>query len=367
MGYLVAIVIVSLGLIKKSSKIVTALMAFYCWALVALNTYTADFASYEEMYRCSFETRYSLHEPGYMLLCKIMLYMGLDYRQFRMVIALLMVILIVSGMRSCTKNVNFALSLLIIFPFASWISGLRFAMSAAITIYGSRFLFMTGKNATLKYIGIIILATTFHYSALFYLIFLLTKQKKIGFDFMSYLVLIAFISTIFFARVGMLYKLGSMLTKSEKVLQWLEFRGNISPLYILMIMLYICVIFILTRALIIAKVRESKGYVTGKYCLSSANIDKVRKIALLSILSFAGALFNGVVFLRLSMTAIPLYYTVIGEMLVLTPFDSFATKREQILWKIIMPIFCLCVTLFVFGYWIGGKTLQVYQNNLLFF
>lgn len=366
MGYIVAAFIIFLGFTKKTSKIATGVMAIYYWALIALNTYTADFAAYEEMYLCSFDQRYALHEPGYMLLCKIMLRLGLNYRQFRMIIALLIVGLIVSGLRKYTKNVNFALSLFLIFPFASWASGLRFASSAAIAIYGSRFLFMDRKHATIKYILVIIIAATFHYSALFYLSFLFTKQKKIGFDFLGCIILIGFVLSIAFAKAGIFYKVGSMLTKSQKVLQWLEFRGNISSLYILMAMLYVCMIFILSRALSIVAVREKKGEIQDKYWLSALNINKVRKIALLSMISFAGAIFNGVVFLRLTMTAIPLYYAAIGEMLVLSPVDSFSAKREQLFWKISIPVFCFCVTIFVFGYWIGGDVLQIYQNNLLF-
>lgn len=366
MGYLVCIGIVFMGFFFKKSKIVTAIMAIYLWSLIALNTYTADFAAYEEMYLCAFEPRYALHEPGYMLLCKIMLSIGFSYRQFRIFIGFLVVFLVIKGLKKCSPYINIALSLLIIFPFEGWVSGLRNTMCLSIVIYICHYLLSEQKGASTKYIFGVIISTLFHYSGMFYLLLLFAKIKRISISLMGGIVMIISAIAFWLFKSGVLYLLASQVTKSQKVLQWLNYQGNFSFLYLATMMIYLCMIFIQYRMLMIVNQRKTYFSNQSEMHLTSEKIKKIIKIAIISMLGFVGGFLRGVVFLRLVIALLPLSYLVFSDVLSVKCNEPYNIKKELIFWEVVIFLMCSFTLLLVFGYWIGGDMIRVYKNNLLF-
>lgn len=365
MGYLVCTSVVFMGFLLKKSKVVTAIMAMYLWSIIALNTYTADFAAYEEMYLCAFEPRYALHEPGYMFLCKIALLLGLTYRQFRMFLGVLIVFLVVKGLKKCSSYINSALSLLLIFPFESWASGLRNTMCLCIIIYICHYLLSNQKGASVKYICGVIVATSFHYSGLFYLLLLFVKIKRISIGLMSGIIMVISAVTFWLFKSGILYWIALRVTQSEKVLQWLNYQGNFSILYLATMMIYLCMIFIQYRMFMIVKQREEFLLKQSQIRLTSDNVKTIIKIAIISMLGFVGGFLRGVVFLRLVVALLPISYLVFSDVWSEKNNESQRTKKELIFWKLIICLICSFTMLLVFGYWIGGNMIQVYQNNLL--
>ena len=365
MGYLVAALMVLLGLFRKKSKLLTYLYGVYFWALIALNTFTADYGTYKEMYLCCFEPRYAFHEPGYMTICRICLRLGLSYIQFRMVISAIIVILIIKGLRYYTESINYALAIYLMFPFVGLVSGLRNATSTAILIYAFHFLFQDGTKALKKYILSVAVAMLFHYCAVFYFVFIFVRYRRIKIIETMACVIVSIFAIIELAKEGVLYRIINLFTNSEKVLNWFVLALHISPIYILTFIWFIILLWMLYRARMIMSLRQRAGIEINKFQKSN-DILKVAKMVTLSLLAYSGAIFRGVVFLRLLLSQLPICYAIIGSVFVAKSSDLPEIQKECRLVEFLFPIWVVCVALFVFGYWIGGSFLQVYQNNLLF-
>lgn len=364
-GYFAAIIVIGLGLKYKKSKIITRLMCFYSWALIGLNTYTADFASYEEMYVCSFEPRYSGHEPAYMALCKLCLSIGMSYRIFRMVVAAVIVFLTYKGLSYYTKRINYALALYLIFPFVGSASGLRNSFSVAIMLVVSRYLFDKRKKAAIKYILGVLVAMSFHYSSVFYFTFLIVRHNRAKNLTLIAEVLTGIIGFLVVSGTGFMYQIVSIFTTRTKILSWFHYSLYISKLYYVVFILFFGLLFLLYRAKCISFHREAIGIKT-EGTIKSTDISIVSKIITVSLIAFAGAISYGVVFLRLITTMIPIGYAVCSNVFITYAKERCDIQKECTYFRVLIPIICFCVALFVYGYWIGGDFFGIYKNNLLF-
>lgn len=370
MGYLLAIGLITLGLCNKKAKWVTVLLIIYMWVLISLNTTSADYLNYQEMFEHCFDPAYALHEPGYMLLCKICKFLGMSFRGFRMVVATVVIFFTFKGLSYYSKNINYVLALYLIFPFVGAVSGLRSGVCMSIVLYAMRYLFSTRKHACMKYIIWIMIAVTFHYSALFYLLYLFARNKKVLWECWLAIAMVVIPSGILLAQKGIFYQIADLLTDSDKVLFWFDNANvNFSPLYTVSMMLMLAYMFLFLRAKhLIAKTSlelQNEGIFTSK-----ENIDIMIKVEILTSFAFTGAIFSGVVFLRLLLTAIPLYYAVhacvfLSNTKINDPSDLFDHGEKRV-WRILLPIFALIIHAFVYVYWIGGAQYSAYQNNLLF-
>lgn len=361
-GYVIVIILIALGIWKKQSRVVTWLFAFFMWAILALNIGSADYAIYEIMYLNCFAPDFSLHEPGYMLLCKLFFVLGFSFRQFRMVISVFISLMTVKSMSYYTKNINFALALYILFPFCSAASGIRGAFAGAIVLFAIHFLFQNGKRSVIKYIITILIATLFHYTSVFYLIFLIAKIKKINVFVLFGCVAAAVPLGILLAQFNVLYTVASWFTSSTKILNWLAPSPELcfSKLYAASFLLAAYIIFLMYRSQMFLKDGE-KIQLLGK-----DDILLMTKLFILCLLSFAGAIFKSVVFLRLLIGLCPLYFAVLSQSLAPLETDTLMVKKEKAFWRFTLPCFCFVVLLFVFGFWIGGDAIQNYKNNLLY-
>lgn len=360
MGYIVAFFFILLGIYKQDSKKVTVAMAVYFCILIGLNEASADYWLYKAMYNNCFDPIFASHEPAYLLLCKLFYSLGVSFVAFRLLIGLLIAYLICKTARFFTKNVNLVLALLLIFPFCSSASGLRNSISSAIIFYAVHFLFEK-KNCYLpKYFLLVLVATLFHYNSVFFLILPIATIRKIKFpallagtvSFIPVLVLVA--------KTNLPYKLLSQITSSEKVLNWFQFSFFFGNIYIFAFALALVVIFLL--------------YYTGKFlpdhaepgCLSRDDAIVAAKIGVLSLLSFSGAIFKSVVFLRYLIALMPLYYAFLSETLQRKSEDTPNIAKIKRILQISLPLFCGFLLWFVFGFWIGGNAIQNFQKNLLF-
>lgn len=357
MGYLIAAIIVFLGCYRQNSKVVTYIIAFYIWSLIAFNVGTTDYYAFEEMFYCAFEPRYSMHEPGFLFLCQIMNHAGFTFLQFRMVIAGVIVFLILEGMRPFTKQMNYALALFLIFPLGGMVSRLRYAMGAAVIIFGMKYIFFDIRFATFKYILCVTFAVLFHYSAVIYLLFLLAKGRKIQLPVFVILITSIFAGTIFFLKSGVAYKITKQIIDSSKVLNWLQpekFGYYISPLYIISLVLFSSLIFLL--------------YLCHGIFGNRKNINKIVmiKIELLSIVGILLSIISSVVFMRITVTTLPVAYAILSEGFVVGHSEEPRIQNQNRMMKLIMPAMALMTALFAYGYWISESFLKIYQDNMIF-
>lgn len=365
MGYFIVVAIVFLGFVRQRSHCVTLLMELYMWGLIAFNVGTTDFYAFEEMYHNAFEPRYARHEPGFLLLCKIMNRMGCSYLHFRMVIGFIVVILIVSGLKYFSKHINYALALYIIFPFPCMVAGLRFSVGSAIVIYGMRYLFTSEKRAAFKYILLVMLATLFHYSMLFFLIFIAAKFIHGNMLKFVALVPIVTIGLTWFLRSGWAYRFADIILNSEKAKTWLnpnDFRNHFSVFYGIYLMFLIGIVIALYISL---PVIGNHKKLFGTTLVSEENVRRMMRIEILAMLGIVLSYLSEVVFMRVVFVSLPVVYTFLSEGYA----DYFNLPVQlQVQSRVVkcMMFIYVMAALFIFGYWINTDFLKVYQTNMIF-
>lgn len=366
MGYLVAAVVIFLGCYKQNSKIVTYIIAFYMWSLIAFNIGTSDYYAFEEMFYYAFEARYANHEPGFLFLCQVMNRSGFTFLQFRMVIAGIIVFLFLEGMRPFTRHLNYALALFLIFPFGGTVSGLRHSMAVSIIVFFIRYIFIEKKSEVLKYILGVMLATLFHYSAIIYLLFLLARGKRLILPGFAVLTTFIFTGIIFFFKTGVAYGLIRQVINSPKVLNWLKpenFSYRTSPLYIVSLMLFcgvMCLLY-LCRSMF-----TNQKEVLVPQISSSESVNIMIKIEMLSTISVALSILSSVVFMRIAVTVLPVVYAILSEGFEAHRARTLRVQNQNRMIKIVMPMLAFVTALFAYGYWISTSFLTVYQNNMIF-
>lgn len=214
-----------LGLIKRKSRVITLAFIVIMWIVMGLNTDTPDYSTYETLYYDSNESYVASLEIGYVLFCRICLGAGLTFQQFRMVYTCVYLILLISILKYYTRNINYVLVLVFVYPFIAGVSGLRATMAAIIAFYSTRYLFDQSKKGPLKYVIGILLSMTFHYMTGFFLIFLFARTTFIQ-DKRKMILMYLSVFTIITMYSNIIYNIASIITSNEKILGWLDMSAS---------------------------------------------------------------------------------------------------------------------------------------------
>ena len=185
---------------------------------MGLNIKTPDYNNYEAMYKYCDSAQYSYVEIGFRSFCIICNKAGLSFQQFRMVFAALYLAITLNTIQFFTKRRNYVLALFFIWPFIGFVSGMRFAMAAAIACGSVRWLTEGSKRGTAKYIIGIIVAAMFHYSAFFYLVFIFKRRKNTTKKKMLLVGFIILTSALIYSPLPL--KIFQEILKNEKLLKW---------------------------------------------------------------------------------------------------------------------------------------------------
>lgn len=188
MTLILSIVILSICLLKKKSKVVFFLAGIWLWILTAFSSGLADESIYVDRYN-DYNTFYGLTEPGFTLIMKLFNAMGFHFETYKMIVFAVELVLILSTIERLSDNKNFVIAMYIIFPLCMDATQMRFTLGLSITIFGSRFLF--NDEATkhkvpgdIKYAICVIVASMFHFvNILFFLLLIakhISKKKVIG-------------------------------------------------------------------------------------------------------------------------------------------------------------------------------------------
>lgn len=293
MAYGIPILLAVACLSFPRSRVVTAAWMAYAFILVGLNTHTPDFYNYLQMYQLAGMVAYSEIEPGYRLLCIVLHSAGVSFQVFRMIIAVCYIFLTYKAVAYYTSNVNYALGLLLIFPLLPYISGLRFTLASAIVCFGIRYLSGNHRKGKLKYAACIAIAAMFHYSVLFYLVFLLIRidsyQTLDGIVKPKRQVNLIVVVTIAICISALLYTpipiwAISLVTDNSRFYQWLDLHSTvISHLnFVGVAANVICqagtvvLLWLNTQAC-----RRSVKILGAKQMLSESHIDRIRAVQLI--------------------------------------------------------------------------------------
>lgn len=165
---------------KNRFNFAYSLMLLIMWIFFGWNTSNADFLNYKHIYDIiNYSGGYSGVEFGFEFVMKLSNYLGLSYYSFLKVYSLLGLLFITSSIKKYSNNSTLVLFLYLVYPYLLDVVQIRNFMAMAIMVYGIRFLVSRDKKSSILYIISIMVASSFHYSALFYLVFLLVRIKKV--------------------------------------------------------------------------------------------------------------------------------------------------------------------------------------------
>ncbi len=220
MGLIIYGILCLLGFLRRKSKILTFAMLSIMWIIYSLNTYTGDYYNYEHVYN-SILNGYLFHEfePLYTILMIIFRSLGFSFTQFRMVLGTIFIILLYKTIKCYTDSVPFVLSIYMVFPFLFFVSVLRAGIASLIIAYSIKYLIKPDRRSTLKFIILIFLAATIHFTSLFYLSLLLARKGKLKRrKLMVIFILLAVLCVLYYSDT--FYYIGQMVTDNYRLIKW---------------------------------------------------------------------------------------------------------------------------------------------------
>lgn len=340
MSYLFSTVSLLLSFIKKQSKITMIFMFILMWILFGFNTGNADYMTYEFIYKGF----YPNHEFGFMALVKFFNMLGFSYQHFLITISFIGLFFLIKVINKYTKNINYVLALYFIFPFMLDVVQVRNFLTMVLIICGIDFLISKEKFSTIKYIGFVILASSIHYSSLFYLVLLVVKflstRQLLIFPFLS-------LALVALAYTNILPFIINSMIDNTKILFWFQDRSKFGFLISAFIQIT-GFIFIY-----IAYKKSFKFYKKNKVSLVNS-IDMINfyeiilKINLVLFLIYPLYIFN-MTFFRLYRNLLILNYIAISNIIQFAfnnKFERFVYQLCFIVYIILLMTYFICFSAF---------------------
>ncbi|MDC6166171.1 EpsG family protein [Paucibacter sp. XJ19-41] len=117
-------------------------------------------------------------ELGYQSLARIASQLGLEYGAFHFVLSGAALLLICKAVMDLTDRPALGLLAYLFFPFFWDVTQVRNFYAMAIVIYGMKYLLVEERKSNLKYAVTILIASTFHVTSVFYLLFLAARTQN---------------------------------------------------------------------------------------------------------------------------------------------------------------------------------------------
>ena len=149
------------------------------WILFAFNTDNADYQNYANAFKnVGYGLENNYFETGFLFLTRLAILVGLNYPAFLAMIATISLLLVASSVFYLTNNRSFVWLLYTIYPFVFDVVQYRNFLAFSIVFFALRFLVDENKKSLLKFVLLVIIATTIHSSSIIYFAFLLVKVKS---------------------------------------------------------------------------------------------------------------------------------------------------------------------------------------------
>ena len=239
-----------LSLLKPKSNAIFNLILIYMWIFYAFNTYSGDYISYEYVYSLIQDdlSWFGHFEPLFSLMMTLCIMFGLPFAGFQIILATFYVIMVKKNIQYYTDYWAVTASMFMLFPFMWAASVLRAGVAGTIVIWGFKYLFAEEKNAVAKYVVWIIVATMFHTSSIFFLVFIFARKNKTNSLFVTTCLAGAIVGVAY--RLGVIYWIFSQFTSNYKVLQWLNISQSTMSLKGIAaeLIMLLCVIFVSSMA-----------------------------------------------------------------------------------------------------------------------
>ena len=173
------ILAILIGVKWGKAKLSIVVMLLLIFMFFAFEDGPVDHKAYIEMYN-QIGTNGSIgYEPLYEWLCRLGNRMSLKFDEFRIIVIVFELCLLIITIRKFTTSVAFVLTLYFIFSASVDAELFRQLLANTIVMFSLIFLFDKNKVANfLIYIGLVAVAALIHSSCWFFLAFLLVKIKK---------------------------------------------------------------------------------------------------------------------------------------------------------------------------------------------
>lgn len=184
MGYVVSVFSFFIGIIKRNKKISFAVTLLAIFVLFGWSTETADYGIYANRFY-NYNNVAATTEPIYTFLMYICNLLGLEYREWVTILAIIYVLSIfIVCKRFAKENPAFPVAMMILFPLCMDATQQRQTLAMCIgwiavmllyTIHGT-------KKAVIVFVALCIVSSLIHISCVFYLLILFVKyydEKKL--------------------------------------------------------------------------------------------------------------------------------------------------------------------------------------------
>ncbi|HFC9230841.1 EpsG family protein [Enterococcus faecium] len=169
---------------KRSNidKLSSLLIGLFMWILMGFNSYNADYKAYEFLYNriCLYGINSDPGiEVGFKTLMYIFSFFSNNYQVFLCVTSFFCILFLIVIVAKYTNHVAFTLILFFIFGFFSNAIQIRNFISMLFILFAIRvFINTMGKKSYIYYIILVVIASLFHITSLFYLVLVFIKLKK---------------------------------------------------------------------------------------------------------------------------------------------------------------------------------------------
>ncbi|ANU27548.1 EpsG family protein [Planococcus versutus] len=358
MLYILSIVLVLINLlyafVKKKKNSLSFGLMLLAWILFWGSYNNPDYSVYQSIYNSKGEYTTDSLEYGFITLIKLFNIIGFNYEMFLMTISLLSFYLIHSTVKLFTGNYNFVYSLYFIFPLFFDIVQIRNFLMMAIFIYSVRFLVESKK---IKYLILIIIASTIQISALAFLPFMIinTKKKNYGIGIIFLIsISISIILLLNNKEIPYLEKITD-LTQSDKLSFYFETTTNYGFL------LY-WFVHILTFSMIIL---SKKLY--RKFEINDLRKDiKFQFINLVYWINVLGFIYFPLYLLNSNFTRIMRNLMILNYIVIAITSYSIKNKAESKIYFLIVVVY-MAIIYMILQYPFFSSTIKpILENNLMF-
>lgn len=169
------LITVVVGIFHPKSKQAALWVFVFSWLLISGNSDNNDFHQYKEEYEY-IEWGFLL-EPGFGLICYVFKALGFDYMNFKAIVSLICLTLIYRTIWKITDYKALGATLYLVYPFIVDITQIRNFIASSLVVFAIPLLFQKGKAALIKYLLLVIVATTVHSAVIFYIVFIFARKS----------------------------------------------------------------------------------------------------------------------------------------------------------------------------------------------
>lgn len=370
MQYIIALIFIIGVFFQKTPKLYSVCFLFFMIIIFGLNDHHVGYSNY---YNMDFNNYYTLYlgnsleisdrdtEIGFQYLMLISNQFGLSFNAFRLILGLFGYILLANSINKFSKYLPYVLALYFIFPFPNDVIQIRNFFSMSIIIFSIRYLVANKRFNNIKFVTLIFLASTIHFTSLFYLIFLLAKK----FNKKTIVKIVVFVVPILIvlAFTPAFPILISLFSDDAKFMYYFSRRTTYGLIAVFGIVVMIFVTFYIMYKQCIKQIEIidfNSRKKNGKY-FNRDFYEMLMKINILLLLTTPLLIYD-FNFIRLYRNILPLNYIVFVDAIVLMRLN----RNKAFNYFIVALFFVVFFFIYFYGLNADTQIFPVFEDNILF-